>query len=500
MAAPDQSHDWIRPRTLLILALAAGLLLRLAVVPLPAIYFPDEIWQYMEPARHLAGDRWVISWEFREGMRGWLLPAVLTPPHLLGDWLAPGSQLPMMLQRTLCAMLSLGVIAGATGLGLRVSRLHGLFAALVSVVWFELVYLSPRALSEIVSLGFVLPAIYLLQLPPERRTRGMMAAAGALLGLTFCLRFHLAPALLVLAAFGCGKQLRVGWVPLIAGGAAALAVSGIADAAAGQVPFEWMIRNFTINVLERRSEQFGTEPFYWYVNNAVQMYGLMVIPGAILAISGARLQPAMFAAALVNLAVHSAIPHKEPRFMLFSAVLLVILAALGTAELLNWLARRWPAATSPPSVAAAAIFWVGVSVVLAVLPPFDRAWLRSRELVLSLGDAAREPAACGLGLIGLWSIPTGSYTLYNRDTPIYLFLGEDAAERASASASSYNMLVATPGAGVPEGYQLRRCYRSGPNAKGPLPPFCLHQRPGQCAPGAEAVQNEINAVLRRHGY
>lgn len=500
MADPAAPRDWIQPARLLILAVTLGAIVRLAAAAVPAIHYPDEIWQYMEPARHLAGDRWVVPWEFREGLRSWLIPAALAPFHMLGDWLAPTTQLPMFLQRAACVLLSLGVVAGAVAIGLRTSRMHGLFAGLVSASWFELVYMAPRPFAEAVCLGIALPAVALLALAPERRSRPVMMAAGALLGLAFCLRFHLAPALLVIAAFGCGVRLRNGWLPLAAGWTAAMAAAGAAEFAAGGTPFAWMLRNVAVNVLEGRSEHFGTAPVYEYAVYAARNYGLLVVPGALLALAGARLQPAMFAAAVVNLAAHSAIPHKEPRFVLLSVALLVILAALGTAEMLNALARRWPAALSRRAVTAASLGWIGISAACAMTQPFEREWHRGRELVLSLAAAAADPAACGLGLLRLGHNPTGAYTLYNRDTPIYLFLDEEAARRAKAAAQGYNLLVAMQGAEVPEGYVLRRCFAAGPNAHGALQPYCLYKRPGRCAPGAAAAESEINRVLREHGY
>ncbi len=498
MADPAAPRDWIHPGGLLVLALSLGALLRVAAAAVPAIHYQDEIWQYMEPARHLAGDRWVVTWEFREGLRSWLIPAALAPFHMLGDWLAPSTRLSMILQRGACALLSLGVIAGAVAIGLRTSRMHALFAGLVSASWFELVYMAPRPFAEAVCLGIAFPAIALLALPPERRTRRVIIAAGALLGLAFCLRFHLAPALLVIAAFGCGTRLRNGWLPLAAGWTAAMAVAGTAEFAAGGTPFAWMLRNAAVNVLEGRSEQYGTAPFYEYAVYAARNYGLMIVPGALLALAGARLQPAMFAAALVNLAVHSAIPHKEPRFVLFSVALLVILAALGTAELLKALARRWPAAISRSAVTTACLGWIGISATCAATQPFEREWHRGRELVLSLAAAAADSAACGLGLLGLGHDPTGAYTLYNRDTPIYLFSGGEAAERAKVSSAAYNLLVAIQGAEVPGRYIRERCFAAGPNANGALPAYCVYKRPGRCVGNRAADGNEINRVLREH--
>ena len=483
------------------IVLLVGLVARLAVVPLPVFYHADEIWQYMEPAYHLAGGRWVIPWEYREGIRSWLVPALLAVPYAVGRLLSPETQLHILLQKLLLVGLSLSVIASAAGLGLRVSRLHGFLAGLVAATWFELVYFAPRALSESLALAFIFPAIYLLTLPLAQRSRAVMVAAGLLFGMTFCVRFHLAPVLLVLALFGCGRRFRDAWLPLIAGGLVVLALDGLVDAMAGQTPFLWIIRNFTVNIIDEKSASFGTEPFYWYAKSAWYLYGFLVVPIGILSLIGARLYPALFWAAVTNLAVHSAIPHKEPRFILVSAALLLVLAALGSAEVLRLAARRWPAARSPAAIGITAVLWLTISAACGATQPFAREWQRNRELVLTLTGAGEGPAPCGLAVLNVRMLPGGAYTFYNRDTPIYLFRDNDALPHAQAASHAFNRLIAPQrfGDAVGNDFVRRMCVDSGTGASGPLPAYCLYDRPGQCTPRQDAQHHEINAVLRRKG-
>lgn len=495
------NRDLSCPGRIVLAVLVLGLLLRLAVVPLPVFYHADEIWQYMEPGYHLAGGRWVIPWEFREGIRSWLVPALLAVPYAAGRLLAPDTQLHVLLQKLLLVGLSLSVIASAAGLGLRFSRLHGFLAGFVTAIWFELVYFAPRALSESLALAFIFPAIYLLTLPVERRSRAVMVAAGLLLGVTFCVRFHLAPVLLVLALYGCGRRLRAGWLPLIAGGLMGLGLDGAIDAFAGETPFVWIIKNFTVNIIDSKSASFGTEPFYWYAKSVWYLYGIAALPLGVLAVLGARLYPAMFCAAAINLAVHSAIPHKEPRFILASTVMLLVLAALGSAELLRLAAKRWPAAVSPSAIAAMAMLWLTVSAACGATQPFAREWQRNRELVLTLTEAGNAPAPCGLAVVDVRMQAGAAYVLYNRDTPIYLFRDQDALVQAQAASGAFNRLIAPQPVAdaMGHGFRQRTCVASGAGAAGPLPAYCLFDRPGQCASSQDAEDHEINAVLRRKG-
>ncbi|MEE7548470.1 4-amino-4-deoxy-L-arabinose transferase, partial [Xanthomonas sp. Kuri4-1] len=196
------SAAWASPGRLFASVLAGALLLRLLALWPVNFHHPDEVWQYLEPAHHLAFGRWVVAWEYRDGIRTWLIPALLALPMTLGDALAPAGPLYLLLPRLLLVLLSLSVVACATAMGLRLSRLHGAMAGFATAVWAELVYFAPRAMSEPVSLALFFPAALLLTRAPARRTPGVYLAAGLLLGLCFSARFQLR------AIPACGRCCR----------------------------------------------------------------------------------------------------------------------------------------------------------------------------------------------------------------------------------------------------------------------------------------------------
>src|SRR5579864_8940260 len=84
-----------------ILILAAALRLPLAFWP--NFHHPDEIFQYLEPAWRMLGHDSVVSWEWRAGMRGWLLPTLMAGPVAIGDWIVPGGAGAFILPRLLAA-------------------------------------------------------------------------------------------------------------------------------------------------------------------------------------------------------------------------------------------------------------------------------------------------------------------------------------------------------------------------------------------------------------
>src|SRR5260221_11127873 len=75
-------------------SLAALLLLaaafRLPLAFWPNVLHPDEIFQCLEPAWRMLGHDGIVSWEWRYGMRGWLLPSLMAGPGGFGAWVWAG--------------------------------------------------------------------------------------------------------------------------------------------------------------------------------------------------------------------------------------------------------------------------------------------------------------------------------------------------------------------------------------------------------------------------
>src|ERR1700722_10406628 len=131
----------------------AAILLIAAAIRLPLAFWPnthhnDEIFQYLEPAWRMLGHDSIVSWEWRDGMRGWLLPTLLAGPVAVGDWLIPGGMGAFVLPRLVAATASLSIVVSAWMFGARVSRTHAIIAGFVTAIWFELAYFAPHVLGE----------------------------------------------------------------------------------------------------------------------------------------------------------------------------------------------------------------------------------------------------------------------------------------------------------------------------------------------------------------
>jgi phosphatidylinositol glycan class B len=198
--------------------LVALVLLAVAVrLPLafwPNVNHPDEIFQYLEPAWRMLGHDGIVTWEWRDGIRGWFLPTLFTGPVILGDWLAPGGTGAFIVPRMVAALASLSIVISAWFFGARISRMHAIVAALAAAIWFELVYFAPHTLSEPLATALILPAALLLT---GAHSQKRLVIGGGLLALAFVWRFQYAPAMAVFALGACWRQWRNA-IPLVAGG------------------------------------------------------------------------------------------------------------------------------------------------------------------------------------------------------------------------------------------------------------------------------------------
>ena len=78
------------------------------------------------------------------------------------------------------------------------------------------------------------------------------------------IRVNLAPAVLVAAAYICRRQVSEKWLPIILGGLVAFILAGMLDAFTWRYPFQSFVANIWINVIENKSQSYGTEPWYYF--------------------------------------------------------------------------------------------------------------------------------------------------------------------------------------------------------------------------------------------
>ena len=470
--------------------LAAALLVRVAAALIwPNIHQPDEVFQTLEQAHRFWFGYGIVPWEWRAGIRSWLIPGLLAP--VLGGVSALGFGPPVYnaVVAVLLSASSLTVVAAGWGFGRRAyGRTGAWLVGGLCAVWFEFVYFAPKTLTEVMAAHVLIAAVWFIVTAPRR-----LMLIGALLGVTGILRFHAAPMIVLASVWVCGADVRHRWPRLIAGAAVPLAFQTVLDWVTLGSPLQSVWLNFWINVVQARSEQFGAEPFYWYPIGLYQTWGPAMGLVLAAAVPGARHVPLLGWMVAVHVLAHSLVAHKEPRFLFPAMPMLIVLAGLGLCRVL---ADVRGFRTASASFLAGGLTAVAlVSLFSATRPGFVGNWT-SMEGGLAGGEWLRQqPDLRGLGVVNgpdwraFWAI-TGGYYRLHRDVPIYP--GRDAADLAARSPRFNYMFVPAPVGDRVTGFTRVRCWSGTTAAGGEGVPWCAYHRPGTCEPDPAAT---VNAVL-----
>jgi GPI mannosyltransferase 3 len=464
---------------MVLLSFAIALRLGLAF-GFPNIFFPDEVFQTLEPAHRLAYGYGVIPWEWRLGVRSWVFPTFLAGIMRLTEWLGTGSI--GYLRGTEIALSLLSLIAVWFGYAWA-KRASGTpaaaIAALACTFYFGLVYFAPKALTEVVAAHIMLPGLYLgvyAQKPEERKR---LFLAGVLCGLAACLRVHLLPALIFAMAYFCWPRWRQR-VPAVAAGAAVPAlIFGAADWMTWSYPWRSYLGNFMANVVSGTGKLSTVQPWYWYAAALVILLG----PAILLLFHGVRRSPFLAIFCAIIVVSHSFFAHKEIRYLYPILAPAIVLASIGVADLLKEIRGRGRILATPRRIAVA-----GAAVMLicsALMAAWCADWCKTRWGAAAFDRIGRETEVCGVGMYRVIWWESGGYAHLHRNVPILMVA--DEAELKS-QASSFNALIAPRNASaVPSEFAPSQCWKG----------VCLFERAGSCtAPREDA---ELNAYLKRTG-
>jgi hypothetical protein len=445
----------------------------------PSAVWPDEVFQATEPAHRLVYGSGLVAWEFQLGVRSWILPGIIAAlmelSRIAGD--GPGYYLPVVASAfgalgaapVVCSFLWCRPLFGAPG---------ALLAAAAVALAAELVYFGARTLSEAVAGHVLVIALYVLE-PGHRVTaRRRLFLGGALLGLVFVTRVQLAPAVAIVALWTNWRADRERVFAMIAGAFAILIGAGILDAVTLGYPFASLWRYVVYNLYYGVSSTFGVESWDYYFLGELGVWAGAGITLFLLGMVGALRMPLLLVTAASILGTHSAIAHKEYRFIYPAVLLAMVLAAVGLAQIASW-ARDWLIERGAPRTIA---MLAGSGLALAWWclgchqvwngPVLINHRQRMHDSLAAASFVARRPAGCGIGLYGLngedWGV-YGGYTYFHRPAPMYWPKGATAL---IATASAFDTLLYTKPPPPALGFDTVRC----------IGEVCIAQRSGGCVP------------------
>jgi GPI mannosyltransferase 3 len=428
--------------------MSAALLLRLVpMLAWPSVSRPDEVFQALEPAHRLLTGWGIVSWEWRDGIRSWLFPGGIAGVMVVARAAGLGTGGTLAAVASAMAALSLvpvviGLIVGRRQAGLPGAVLIGTLCA----AWPDLAYYGPRTLAEVQGAHFLLLAAGLTALSPRRADSDQAstsAAIGFALGLTFCIRFHLLPAILLVAAWRC-RSSRRHWGALLLGASMPVLALGALDWWSWGKPFQSVWKNILINVVQGRSLHYGTSPIWWYGDTLRAYWGVAVMPLAVCFVIGARRQPLLAWLAGVVIASHMLLAHKEISFVYAAIPAILIVAGCGSCDLLVWLAD-WFRRPSGQLLIVGTLAWSIVAAFVASSGMWRSRWEPSGPL---WAEAAlrRQADLCGLGLYRVvWAV-TGGYSYLDRAVPISLI---DGPSELAQARNAVNYIIAPVGIAVP---------------------------------------------------
>lgn len=500
-------HQQFKPKHLLLfILLIIGLILRVGIaLKLPNIFWADEIFQTLEPAHRLAFGNSIVTWEFRDGIRSWVLPGILSIIMNLTQFLGSGSTGYLTGIIIFLSLISLSIIIVAYYWGYEIGgKITALTCAIICAIWFEIIYFSPKGLTEVIATHFLLPGMFLATRKSDFPDGKRLFTAGIILGISLCLRIHLLPSVIFLLIYICRRQFKLKWLPMLLGVIASLLVFGVVDAFTWSYPFQSFWLNIWVNVVEGRSKLYGVSPWYEYGIFLFKSWSWFIIPITIFIIIGARHCPILLWSGLIIILSHSILDHKEYRFIYPALPMFMILAGIGTSEILTQLINKL---TKPQifflpknfiSFFVAILLWVNISLPLSTrfnvyqdvkFSIFssdikNTHWYGIANNLLAMQSLSQEKNVCGVGLWNIHWALSGGYTYLHHNVPVF---SVETNKDFQELYSGFNYVVAAlPLPSQYQNYQLKQCWEG----------TCIYQRPGSCN---RIVDRDINYILKQSG-
>jgi hypothetical protein len=471
-------------------AIALGVILAVAFAvrmivayAMPSQCWPDEIFQSLEQAHRVVFGRGVIPWEFDEGTRSWVFPGVLAGVMKAVSVVASSPMAYLMACAALLSAIALAPVWAAFWWAQRWFGLRGAVVAAGTVaLWYELVYFAPKALGEVLAGNVLVVGVFVADAiaRSEAARRRDVIACALLLALATMLRIQLAPAAgvcLLYVLWRVPARLRV---EAVAAAVTVALVFGLVDAITWGSAFHSFIGNVRANIVEGRSHDYGMAPWYAYFQCYAGLWGVLGLAVIALAVVGATRARLAGVTALLVFLTHLPIAHKEYRFLYPSLALVIVLAGLGAALLVD---RVKQARTANLAAAGTLVAMLALSLSLAnryedpglvfALGPKGHTnllWTERAGFLRASLRIADEKDVCGIVLVALHWGQTGGYTYMHQDAPLLEALSPTRFQELIPYANVAMMRPDLPAQMGP--FTQLVCWNTA----------CVYRRPGGCKP------------------
>ena len=435
-----------------VLALGAALRIWLSFND-DGIFWPDEVYQSLEPAHHWVFGTGILPWEFIEGARNWAFPATIAILLKVSSFVSTDPRTYIDLVRLALSAASVATAFASYKLARNygAARVSAAAGAALYALAAPAIYLAPRAFSETAS---ALPAALGLAFAlPRRSDRRARLIGAALIGLAVLFRLQNAIFATVLLAVLLWRRDRRSFIDATGVLAGAAAVYGLIDWITWGRPFDSarqyiavnlatpdLIANFGDVAVRTQLDQYFP-PAGYYAQYLLASMGLPLIVAFVLALFAWRRAGDLWLTAVAFFVIHSVIPHKELRYVVPVLPLVGALAAIGIDEAARVGRRQtWLA----PSLAAVLVVACGVSAATFHDLTFAQLGVGSNRLVSNekgelvswrtpassayddpggvdrlLLVARTLPDLCGIKVEAVLPEFQGGYTYLDRAVPLY---------------------------------------------------------------------------------
>jgi phosphatidylinositol glycan class B len=248
-----------------------------------------------------------------------------------------------------------------------------------------------------------------------------------------------------------------------------------------------------MNIVEGRMLAIGGVSHWTYAQAILTFWkgALYVIP--FLVALAWKQHRALLAAAAVNVLIHQFIGHKEYRYIWLSMQIILLVAAMGSVELLRSTVRgRRLANPNAPMVTAAIIAaWGMVSLSLSRTDAFRYQWRTSGEPSRLAARALHDPAICGLA-VPRRPYPLFGYVLLHQEKPLFLLPAEPLAHEPLPTGLGYNGVIRFANETPPTGFGAPTQCAGGSRDR-----VCLYRRAGGCKIDPASRHYLYQATLNR---
>jgi hypothetical protein len=472
------ARDWLALLAICVLAVA----IRVSVMAFfPSILHPDER-GWLEAANRLVNHRGLIPWDFQVGERSWLWPGLMAGFMALGQLFGSPPDAGLGGVAALICIVSLAPVICGFLWGRNVAGFPGaVTTGLLNAVWFELVYFYAHPLSESAAGAALVAGLYLVYPGRSVWSERQMSIGAAMMGLAAVLRPQLVPAVAVAVIAIGGIRARSHYPALLGGLAVPIVLSGLLDWVTWGWPFHATV--MYVYYTSKVASAAGLNPVYSYLGWQWVAWGPFSVVIVLCALYGAQRLPLLFWVAVTIFIIHSAISHKEYRYISPALPLIMTLAAVGSMRLAD---KFGGPAIRRTLLVAVPLVWTFASIGLAASPNRIWFWVRSRGSILAMRAINADKEACGVGIYpgSLWW-RTAVYAGLRPGIPLF-----NAGETANPIApSAYNYVTSLrerrhpadlPADFTSLGYQQVQCWTDPYDRAMTRDRMCLWRRPGTC--------------------